>query len=401
MKTDNIKRAGMVAIILILIVCLSSCGSVWDAISEAVSSLDNTTTADSSAAERQDDTTAAENPVIPYDYPPEIEQYALPAEDFADDLEREASELIDFAIEKAISYVNVMKDDRHAFETFEFEYDANGSLSKLDENEVDLYNRIVEAAKAGAAFEMTEKEYKGDLKAAFFDLHIPLTYCDPLLSTYFCLDAKSYIRDIGEDEFESRYSSVFIRYFDPNYDGNAVVAASDTEKILRKAELLERIVKRVVRFMPDGLSAYDHYYYLAAVLSEKVTYSNRLDDCFTAYGALVDGKAVCEGYACAYFLLCREANLWCAYRDGIPEGTGHAWNMIMLDSGIYNVDVTWCDVVEPYKEKWYENFVKSDADFENHGATSGVPSTGTFEPCPYDAQAKILPNKPIPAGTVY
>ena len=384
MKTDHIKRAGIVAIVLVLVLCLASCDSVWDAISEAVSSLDDATTASSIATENQNDaTTVAEDNAIPYNYPPTIERYVLPEENFADDLEREASELIDFAIEKAISYVGVMKDDRHSPETFEFQFDANGYLSDLDSNERDLYDRIVEAAKNGAAFQISEKEYGGDLKKAFFDLYVPLTYCDPLLSTYFCLDAKSYIREVGEDEFESGYSSVFIHYFDPGYDGNAAVAASDMENVLRKAELLERIVKRVVRFMPDGLSAYDQYYYLAAVLSEKVTYSKRLDDCFTAYGALVDGKAVCEGYACAYFLLCREANLWCAYRDGVPEGTGHAWNMIKLDSGIYNVDVTWCDVIEPYREKWYDNFVKTDADFENHCATSGVPSTGTFEPCPY------------------
>ena len=60
--------------------------------------------------------------------------------------------------------------------------------------------------------------------------------------------------------------------------------------------------------------------------------------------------------------------------------------MVKLDSGIYNVDVTWCDVLRPFEEDFYENFMKTDADFERNGheAHTGVPSTGTYEPCPYE-----------------
>ncbi len=123
------------------------------------------------------------------------------------------------------------------------------------------------------------------------------------------------------------------------------------------------------------------------MLSERTSYDKRPDNCFTAFGALIGGRAVCEGYACAYYLLCKEANLWCAYRDGLPEGVGHGWNMIKLDSGIYNVDVTWSDGYGlPYERDWYDCFVKSDAVFveDGHCATSGVSGTGEFEASPYE-----------------
>ena len=137
--------------------------------------------------------------------------------------------------------------------------------------------------------------------------------------------------------------------------------------------------------MPEGLTAYDKYYYLAAFLSERVFYDDRPANCFTAYGALVGGRAVCEGYSTAYVLLCRRAGLWCAYRTGKPDGGSHIWNMIKLESGIYNVDVTWCDGEgSPESRRWYDYFVKSDAEFESHSPTSGVASTGDREPCPYE-----------------
>jgi len=60
---------------------------------------------------------------------------------------------------------------------------------------------------------------------------------------------------------------------------------------------------------------------------------------YYAYGALVEGMAVCEGYARAYELLCRKA--------GIPvcivssDDRNHDWNMVQLDGKWYHVDTTW------------------------------------------------------------
>ena len=45
-----------------------------------------------------------------------------------------------------------------------------------------------------------------------------------------------------------------------------------------------------------------------------------------AYGALVDGKAVCEGYARAFQLLCNKANIDCVLLSGTADSDNHAWN---------------------------------------------------------------------------
>lgn len=64
----------------------------------------------------------------------------------------------------------------------------------------------------------------------------------------------------------------------------------------------------------------------------------------TAYGALVKGMAVCDGYADAYAYIMED-------KLGIPctvvssEPMNHAWNMIEIDGKWYHADLTWDDPV--------------------------------------------------------
>ena len=372
------------AILLSFAAQLTSCSFVTDIV-DALSTLEDTEA--SLPANTEETTEPPKVNTIPFFKTPEIEPFELPAEQIDDPIEKEASEIIDGAIAKAISYVNAMKDARHSGVSYSFDGDANGYIAELTPEQKDLYDRFVAAGKKCERLTVSDKEYGGDLKAAYFALYRPLTYSEPDIASYFTIDAKT---QLLASEMTTRYVSVFDRYFDPDRDANADLITGEVtmEKIRHGAKLLDAVVKRVVRFMPEGLSTYDKYYYLAAVLSEKVSYDKRPDNCYTAYGALIGGRAVCEGYTSAYYLLCREAGLWCAYRDGQPSGVGHTWNMVKLDSGIYNVDVTWCDGYgKPFEKDFYDCFMKSDADFaaDGHSATSGVLGTGTFEPCPYES----------------
>ena len=64
----------------------------------------------------------------------------------------------------------------------------------------------------------------------------------------------------------------------------------------------------------------------------------------TAYGALANGEAVCEGYACAAKLLLNELGILCDIQFGVcTNGGGHAWNLVELDGQWYQMDVTWND----------------------------------------------------------
>jgi len=62
---------------------------------------------------------------------------------------------------------------------------------------------------------------------------------------------------------------------------------------------------------------------------------------FSAYGALVDQDAVCQGYALAYQYLLGLNNI----KSGLvtSDAINHAWNWVLLDGEYYHVDVTWDD----------------------------------------------------------
>lgn len=62
---------------------------------------------------------------------------------------------------------------------------------------------------------------------------------------------------------------------------------------------------------------------------------------YTAYAALVNKTAVCQGYAVLLYRMLREAGIGCRVVAGTAAGGGHAWNIIQVDGNWYAVDATW------------------------------------------------------------
>lgn len=66
---------------------------------------------------------------------------------------------------------------------------------------------------------------------------------------------------------------------------------------------------------------------------------------YTAAGALLHGKAVCNGYAEALELLLMCSGVDTKMVVGATDEGNHAWNMVNLDGNWYHVDATWDDPV--------------------------------------------------------
>ena len=75
---------------------------------------------------------------------------------------------------------------------------------------------------------------------------------------------------------------------------------------------------------------------------------------FTAYGALVDGKAVCAGSARAFVMLCQAAGLDAVYVA--DSGMNHGWNAVRLDGQTYFIDCTFDDPVPDQGEYVSEDY---------------------------------------------
>lgn len=112
----------------------------------------------------------------------------------------------------------------------------------------------------------------------------------------------------------------------------------------------------VGKLISTGLSDYDKEKKLHDYLinTTRYDYQNYLkdtlpDESFTAYGCLVKGVAVCEGYSRAMKLLCDLSSLECTVVSGKSKNgsrwEGHAWNIVKVDGEYYHLDVTNDDPV--------------------------------------------------------
>ncbi len=79
--------------------------------------------------------------------------------------------------------------------------------------------------------------------------------------------------------------------------------------------------------------------YLA--LHTRYDYTLTNSNMHNSYGALVNGIAVCQGYALAYIDLLREVGVESYFVSS--SNLNHGWNVINTESGWYYSDVTWDD----------------------------------------------------------
>lgn len=82
---------------------------------------------------------------------------------------------------------------------------------------------------------------------------------------------------------------------------------------------------------------------------------------YTAYGALIRGRSVCQGYANLLYRLCLEEGIDCRLISGVSNGGGHAWNIVKLGGKYYNMDATW-----DAGRTNYRYFLRGNAEFNDH-----------------------------------
>jgi len=105
-------------------------------------------------------------------------------------------------------------------------------------------------------------------------------------------------------------------------------------------------------------SDYEKEVYVHDKLISQVSYDAQAAVNQSAYSAMVNGKTVCAGYAKAFQYLMQQLNIPCYYCTGF-SGENHAWNIIKLDDGYYNIDTTWDDT-DPNTHTYFN---KTDAEF--------------------------------------
>ncbi len=147
------------------------------------------------------------------------------------------------------------------------------------------------------------------------------------------------------------------------YDKNKICAELELEFNITQEEFPETSTQfyntvNTILTQVQNLSSYEKGRRVHDILIEKIEYDKGAAMNQSAYSALVEGKSVCAGYARAYQYLMQRLGIPCYYCTGFA-GEDHAWNIVGLDDGYYNVDVTWDDT--PGGE--YDYFNKTDEDY--------------------------------------
>lgn len=123
-----------------------------------------------------------------------------------------------------------------------------------------------------------------------------------------------------------------------------------TEKIKEALNQMELIKSYFIQNKSE--SNYQNIKNIHDYLVESIDYDESISEqnIYDIYGALINKKCVCEGYAKAFKYLLDGINIPCIIVSG--EGTNsqgntenHAWNYVQLNENWYAVDCTWDDPI--------------------------------------------------------
>ena len=121
---------------------------------------------------------------------------------------------------------------------------------------------------------------------------------------------------------------------------------------------------------------------------------------YTAYAALVNEIAVCQGYSVLFYRLMLELGV--DARVIVGDGGGpHAWNIVELDNLYYNLDSTWDAGAASYSY-----FLQSPLDFTGHTRepeyeTAEFHAAYPMSPTSYGREPVVIEATPITTDTWY
>ena len=97
---------------------------------------------------------------------------------------------------------------------------------------------------------------------------------------------------------------------------------------------------------------------------------------YTAYAALINKTAVCQGYASLFYRLALDTGVDTRVISG-EAGGPHAWNIVKLNGKYYNLDSTW-----DAGRSTYAYFLKNTNDFDDHVRDNDYQSNEFIEEYP-------------------
>lgn len=154
----------------------------------------------------------------------------------------------------------------------------------------------------------------------------------------------------------------------------------------------DELTKRIESVLNDlgadnaGLTDYEKTKLIYDYICENVTYDeeNLYDDSYmlkyTAYAAMMNRTALCQGYASLIYRMLEECDVDARVVFGTSGGENHTWTLSEIEEKYYLSDSTW----DAGKEE-YSYFLKGEENFTGHDAQSAFLSEYEVQNEDYDS----------------
>lgn len=161
-------------------------------------------------------------------------------------------------------------------------------------------------------------------------------------------------------------TSYSYKYTDGNKCAQIILNYNETADNINVAKnAFDNAVNTIVKGASKYKSNYEKEKYVHDYLVKNVDYNldSKLNQ--SAYSALVYKESVCSGYAKSFQYIMTELRIPVYYVTGTSSEGPHAWNIVSLSDGFYNIDVTFDDTTMSHK---YFNLSSDEFD-KNHNRT--------------------------------
>ena len=255
----------------------------------------------------------------------------------------------------------LLTDDKEAKQTFYYSAEASQSnffYEQLNEAEKKIYNGL--------------QENKENMKSGDYVINYGNTFSDILseqdgsdkLGDYYQSAIEAFTHD-NSDLFFINVNKMYLNiettkkltkttykvYISPktneNYYADGFSSKEQVEDIFKQLEEEKNKITSTLSGdkYKDIVKIHD---YLVDNIEYDQTYNSL--GTYSIYGALINKKSVCEGYAKAFKYLLNSVGIDCEIVQGEAtnskgESESHAWNAVKLNDKWYLVDVTWDDPI--------------------------------------------------------
>jgi transglutaminase-like putative cysteine protease len=159
------------------------------------------------------------------------------------------------------------------------------------------------------------------------------------------------------------------------YSALVTVDMKYRETVTQTKYVNEKVVQTVAQIITPGMN--DHQKVKA--IHDWVVQHLKYDETYTrytAYEALYDGTAVCQGYALLSYALLKQAGVENKIVEGTAGGELHAWNLVNIDGNWYHMDTTWDDPLPDQGDGVDTNYyLRTDAQMkQDHNWTKTYPA---------------------------